>query len=142
MPRSRRADITAVILPPHIDQARHCRMQPRMNVARRGTLLPEARKPVTNQVTTPSDGAGQSQPQPDTGYRPGLPVSDPAPRGQTELPGMACKRSGVRIPIAPLGIPGPSVSAAPSGWLPRSVDRHLTVVLDVTGWHRAARIGC
>src|ERR1035438_1844150 len=34
-------------------------------------------------------------------YRPDLAVSDLERRHQTELPGMACKRSGVRIPIAP-----------------------------------------
>jgi hypothetical protein len=56
---------------------------------------------VTNQVTTHSDGASQSQPQPDTGYPPDLPVSDPARRGQIESPGMACKRSGVRIHVSP-----------------------------------------
>src|ERR1019366_1940149 len=48
---------------------------------------------------------------------------------------MACKRSGVRIPVAPLGIPGQSTSSGPSGWVPRSVDRHLTVVLGVADRH-------
>src|ERR1700684_2558182 len=68
-----------------------------------GTLpLPvRSGKPVTIQVTTPSDCASQSQPQPDTATGPDLPVPDPGRHGQTESPGMACKRSGVRIPIAP-----------------------------------------
>jgi hypothetical protein len=41
--------------------------------------------------------------------------------------GMACKRSGVRIPIAPLEIPGQSPVIEAVGRLPRSFDRHLTV---------------
>src|ERR1035441_2485537 len=53
---------------------------------------------------------------------------------------MACKRSGVRIPIAPHKVPGQSDGRGASGRDPRSLDRHSTVVLDVTGWHRAARI--
>ena len=52
---------------------------------------------------------------------------------------MACKRSGVRIPIAPLGIPGQSMVRGPSGWVSRSVDRHLTVAADMPCWHSASR---
>jgi hypothetical protein len=54
---------------------------------------------------------------------------------------MACKRSGVRIPIAPQGISGQSADPRPSGWVPRSVDRDLTVVLGGADRHAAARIG-
>jgi hypothetical protein len=47
---------------------------------------------------------------------------------------MACKRSGVRIPIAPLGIPVQSTSSGPSGWVSRSVDRHLRPSCRLRGW--------
>src|ERR1017187_697178 len=89
---------------------------------------------VTNQVTTPSDDGRRSQLQPDTDYSLDLAVSDPVRRGQTDSPGMACKRSAVRARLAPPEVPGQGADPGSSRWVPRSVDRHSTVVLDVTGW--------
>jgi hypothetical protein len=54
---------------------------------------------------------------------------------------MACKRSGVRIPVAPHKRPGQVPVADSCSWLPRSPDRHLTVVLGSGGWHWTARTG-
>ena len=54
---------------------------------------------------------------------------------------MACKRSGVRIPVAPHKRPGQGPAADSSGWLSRSPDRHLTVVLGTCVEQRATRIG-
>src|ERR1019366_3033187 len=48
---------------------------------------------------------------------------------------MACKRSGVRVSVAPQEMPGQSMVSGPSGSLPRSSDRHLTVAVDVIPWH-------
>src|ERR1019366_6058741 len=56
----------------------------------------------------PSDNRiRQHQTSPDAARHcnpPDLPVSDSARHSQTESAGMACKRSGVRIPIAPLAV--------------------------------------
>src|SRR5712692_2183059 len=52
---------------------------------------------------------------------------------------MACKRSGVRIPIAPLVFPGQEAISRSFGTASRSLDRHLTVAEDVSDWHSASR---
>jgi len=78
---------------------------PRMSTtsSSKGLTLPvRSGKPVTNQVTTASDGVSQRRWQPDSATSPDLPASDPGRQRQRESPGMACKRPGVRVPLAPL----------------------------------------
>ena len=50
---------------------------------------------------------------------------------------MACKRSGVRIPVAPQVSPGETPISSPPRQPSRSSDRHLTVVLGGMNEHRA-----
>jgi hypothetical protein len=76
----------------------------------------------------------------DSGARSGT-VTCTDGRGWTWCLRMACKRSGVRIPVAPRKPPGQDPVVDPSGWLSRSPDRHLTVVLGTGSWHWTARIG-
>jgi hypothetical protein len=59
------------------------------------------RKPVTSQVTTGSACTRPGRTQPDSSGLPDLPVPDSARRWRTEPPRMACKRSGVRVSVAP-----------------------------------------
>src|ERR1700722_12750764 len=54
---------------------------------------------------------------------------------------MACKRSGVRIPIAPHKRPGQMGFWDRLAHLPRSLDRHLTAVLGIVVEQSAIRIG-
>ena len=85
---------------PHRRNMRH-----RRRASGRSHLTHRHRQRARGSSDYPSDNAlrrCQPEPaQPDTDYPPDVPVPDPARRGQTESPGMACKRSGVRIPIAP-----------------------------------------
>jgi len=54
---------------------------------------------------------------------------------------MACKRSGVRISVAPHEVPGQAPDLDSAAGLSRSPDRHLTVVVGTGSWHWTAWIG-
>ena len=51
---------------------------------------------------------------------------------------MACKRPGVRVPLAPQVFPGETPFSSPPGQSSRSSDHHLTVVVGGMSGHRAA----
>jgi hypothetical protein len=66
---------------------------------------------------------------------------DCAGPGSTDRMHMACKRPGVRVPLAPPERPGQSRFRDSSRWLSRSLDRRLTVTADMISWHSASQAG-